>query len=124
MKILTDSVPDAAGVEDSSFFCFGFAFAKELNKLPFSFFSGAAFSAGFADKEEFWRCTGFGGSVRSSVLSSSFFGWDGSDCAGRFAGTVLEGAGGGGGGRAPVLLCSRSSQPDMACLNIDVVELG
>jgi hypothetical protein len=100
--LLTDSAPEAAGVDDSSFLSFGFALAKELNKLPLSFFAGAAFSAGFVDKV-FWHCTGLV-SDRSSFISGLLC--CESDCAGRFAGMVLEGAGGGGGGRTPVLLCS------------------
>jgi hypothetical protein len=100
--ILTDSAPEAAGVDESSFLSFGFALAKELNKLPLSFFAGAAFSAGFVD-EVFWRCTGLV-SDRSSLTSGLLC--CESDCAGRFAGMVLEGAGGVGGGRTPVLLYS------------------
>ena len=92
----------------SSFLSFGFALAKELNKLPFSFFAGGIFSFVFADEAEFWRCRGLGG---SSFLISAFPGCKGSDWAGLFAGTVLEG---GGGGRTPVLLCSTSSQQDKA----------
>lgn len=104
----TDSAPDAAGVADSSFFCFGFAFAKELNRLPFSRCAGAVFSVGL-EAGALLRCEDGAESERSSFLGSGFICCDVS--FGRFEGTVdldEEGAGAGGvgaGGRAPVLRC-------------------
>lgn len=112
-KGLTDSAPDAAGVAESSFFCFGFALAKELKMLFFSFF-GAARSAGLADT---WVSSAFGVSLGCDggfvSVSSSFLislvcvGC--SFCKGRLAGTVLlEGAGcGGRAAGGPVLRCGR-----------------
>lgn len=97
-KQLTDSAPDTTEVTDSSFFCFGLAFAKELNMLFFSFF-GAVRSAGLGDCGLSSRldvsidCDGCLESASSLFLSpllcvgSSF-------CRGRLAGTVaLAGAG-------------------------------
>lgn len=106
MFALTDSAPEAAGAA-SSFFCFGFAFANELNRLLFSFFNGAGFAACF---DGGWLLPFCGGCFESAVS----FGLDGSGlggslCKGRFAGTVVlevalvDAAAGGRGGRAPVL---------------------
>lgn len=112
-KELTDSAPDPAGVAESSFFCFGFAFAKELKMLFFSFF-GAVCSACLADvcvSSAFGVSLGCDGDFVS--VSSSFFislvcaGC--SFCKGRLAGTVLL-DGTGCEGRAvggPVLRCGR-----------------
>lgn len=109
--ILTDSAPDAAGI-DSSFFCFGFAFANELNRLLFSFFNGAGFAVGFDGGWLLSFCGGFLKSLVSLGLEGSGLLCEGgSFCKGRFAGiVVLEGAlvDAAGGGRAPVLRCNRS----------------
>lgn len=101
---LTDSAPEAAGAA-SSFFCFGLAFANELNRLLFSFFNGAGFAVGF---DGGWLLPFCGGCFCSVVSVLGGSGLGGSFCKGRFAGiVVLEGAlvdaAGGGGGRAPVL---------------------
>lgn len=100
---LTDSAPEAAGAA-SSFFCFGFVFANELNRLPFSFFNGAGCAVGF---DGGWLISFCGGCFCSTVSFLEGSGLGGSFCKGRFAGTVmLEGAlvdAAGGGGRAPVL---------------------
>lgn len=108
MEARTESAPEAAGVADSSFFCLGFAFAKELKRLPFSRWAGAGFSTGLEDGGGLLRCDGCNASGRSSCLGSGFVCCDSSFA--RFEGTNgldEEGAdaGGGAGGRVPVLRC-------------------
>lgn len=88
---LTDSAAEVAGVADSSFFCFGLAFAKELNILPFCF-GGAVFSVGL-DAGGSSRLTDV--SVFGALSSGSFLGCGASSSlTGRLAGIVALGGAG------------------------------
>lgn len=102
---LTDSAPETAGVADPSFFCFDFAFAKELNRSLFSLFNGAVFSLGLTGGfSSAFVCDVI--AACSAFLFSDFTFCVASSCDGRFEGAAASwaGVGAGGEGRTPVLL--------------------